>query len=99
MKKILLLITALAVSACALTSQKPTAELPTCQIVDNSQTTIIVGDNNTATPTTAATTTSAPTATMETESINKTSSDWILWIIIGIATLGLGFFLWCKYVK
>ena len=78
--------------------QQPTTEQPTYQIVDNSQTTIIVGDNNKAEVETTPTTSSEPSTVQETEEVTK-SSAWIVWLIIIVLTLGAGAFVWYRYFR
>lgn len=98
MKNILIILTVFVVAACSATSQKPSVDMPTYQYVDNSQITVIVGDNNAAASVATATTGSTPSAVQDTESTTRNSS-WVLWLIIGIATIGLGLFVWWKWFR
>lgn len=80
------------------TTQQPVSEQPTYQIVDNSQVTIVVGDNNKTTPSTESSTSNTPTTNQELESVTK-SSAWIVWLIIlGILSVG-GLFVYLRYFR
>lgn len=78
--------------------QKPSLETPTYQIVDNSQTTIVVGDNNAPSLSATPNVSSAQTPTQVTETQNK-SGTWMLWLILGVLTLGAGLFIWYKFFR
>lgn len=84
--------------ACCGTPQNPTTKQPTYQIVDNSQVTIVVGDNNSTKPTSESKTTNEPTATQETESVTK-SSAWIVWLVILGVLTGVGILVYLRYFK
>ena len=96
MKKIILALF-LVLVACG-TTQQPVSEQPTYQIVDNSQVTIVVGDNNKTTPSTESSTSNTPTTNQELESVTK-SSAWIVWLVIlGILSVG-GLFVYLRYFR
>lgn len=78
--------------------QQPTTEQPTYQIVDNSQTTIIVGDNNKAEAETTPTTSSEPSSVQETEEVTK-SSVWIVWLVLLALLTGVGVLVYLRYFK
>lgn len=84
--------------ACCGTPQNPTTKQPTYQIVDNSQVTIVVGDNNSTKPTSESKTTNEPTTTQELESTTK-SSMWIVWVFVICVLLGISGFVYLKYIK
>lgn len=95
MKKLFVIFIILLLVACG-TTQKPVSELPTYQVVDNSQTTIIVGDNNKANPVARPETTNAPSSTMDTESTRDMSMVLIVWFVIALALVGGGLYVWWR---
>lgn len=96
MKK--LIVTLFFVLAACGTTQKPVTQQPSFQIVDNSQVTIVVGDNNKTTPSTESSTSNTPTTNQELESVTK-SSAWIVWLIVlGILSVG-GLFVYLRYFR
>jgi hypothetical protein len=80
------------------TAQKPALTVPTVQIVDNSQTTIIQGAHNRVESVATNDTTATPEVRQDAEQTTK-SGMWIVWLaLIATATVGV-YFAWRKWIK